>query len=152
MHGCYYIQPLAHHNKIYTVATDFWHQALVHCSIRFSSDSTDIYAHSSILPKHTSEFLCPVCDKSNSKHCVSLPVSSPQSNHPFDLIHAALLVPLSVESLWRHKYMLTFVEDKTYYSDVNFVHKKSDAPRLIQGSCEEVITQMQRCTRSFRTD
>ena len=28
MHECYQVQPLTRHNKIYTAATDFWHQAL----------------------------------------------------------------------------------------------------------------------------
>ena len=37
--------------------------------------------------------------------------------------------------------MLTCVEDKTPYSDVNFLHKKSDAPRLIKAFCEKVNTQ-----------
>ena len=48
--------------------------------------------------------------------------------------------------------MLSFVEDKTCYSEVNLLHKESDAPRLIQAFCEKVNTQMQRYPRSFRTD
>ena len=48
--------------------------------------------------------------------------------------------------------MLTFVEDKTRYSEVNFLLKKSDAPCLIKAFCEKVNTQMQRYPRSFRTD
>ena len=35
MHGWYQVLPLACHNKIYTAATDFWHQALGHSSTRF---------------------------------------------------------------------------------------------------------------------
>ena len=35
---------------------------------------------------------------------------------------------------------------------VNFLHKKSDAPRLIKAFCEKVKTQTQRYPRSFRTD
>ena len=30
MHGCYQVLPLVRNNKIYTAATDFWHQALGH--------------------------------------------------------------------------------------------------------------------------
>ena len=99
IHACYQVLPLARHNKIYTAATDFWHQALGHSSTRFWSTATDIYADGSILPKRPSEFSCPACAKYNSKHSVPLPVSNPQSKNPFDLIHSDLLVPLSVESL-----------------------------------------------------
>ena len=35
MHGCYQVLPLACSNKIYTVATDFWHEGLGHSLIRF---------------------------------------------------------------------------------------------------------------------
>ena len=98
MHGCYQVQPLARHNKIYTAATDFWHQALQHSSTRFWSTATDIYADGSILPKRPSEFFCPACAKYNSKHSVPTPGSNPQSKNPFDLIHTDLLGPLSVES------------------------------------------------------
>ena len=48
--------------------------------------------------------------------------------------------------------MLTFVEYKTRYSEVNFLHKKSDASRLIKAFFEKVNTQTQRYPRSFRTD
>ena len=99
MHGCYQVLPLACHNKIYTAATDFWHQASVHSSTRFWSTATDIYADGSILPKRPSEFFCPACAKYNSKHSIPPPVSNLQSKNPFDLIHSDLLVPLSVESL-----------------------------------------------------
>ena len=48
--------------------------------------------------------------------------------------------------------MLTFVEDKTRHSEVNFLHKESDAPRLIKALCEKVNTQIQRYPRSVHTD
>ena len=35
---------------------------------------------------------------------------------------------------------------------MNFLHKKSDAPRLIKAFCEKVNTRTQRYSRSFRTD
>ena len=144
MHECYQVLPLARHNKIYTAATDFWDQALGHSSTRFCSTATDIYTDGSILRKRTSEFFCPVCAKYNSKHSVPPPVSNQQSKNPFDLIHSDLLVPLSVECLGRRTYILTFVEEKTRYSEVNFLHKKSDAPRLIKAFCQKVNTQTQR--------
>ena len=151
MHGCYQVLPLARHNKIYTAASDFWHQALGHSSIRFCCTATDIYADGSILVEHTSEFFRPACAKLNSKHAVPSPVSNPQSQNPFDLCHSDLLGPLSVECLRRRKYMLTFVEVTTCYSEVNSLHKKSDAPRLIKAFCEKLNTQTRRYPRSFRT-
>ena len=66
-------------------------------------------------------------------------------------MHSHLLVLLSVESRGHHKYMLTFVEDKTGYLEVNFLHMKSDAARLIKALCDKVNTQTQRYTRAFRT-
>ena len=44
MHGCYQVLHLARYNKIYIVATDFWHQAVGHSSTRVCSTATDIYA------------------------------------------------------------------------------------------------------------
>ena len=105
-----------------------------------------------MLPKRTSEFFCPACAKYKRKHFVSPPLSNVQSKNPFDLIHSDLLVPLRVEFLGLRNYMLTFVEDKTRSSDVNFLHKKSDALRLITAFCEKVSTQTQRYQGSFRTD
>ena len=48
--------------------------------------------------------------------------------------------------------MLTFVEDKTRYSEVNFLQQKSDAPPLIKVFCEKVNNPTQTYARSFRTD
>ena len=48
--------------------------------------------------------------------------------------------------------MLTFANDKTRYSEVNFLHKKSHAPRLMKAFCEKVKTQTQRYPGFFRTD
>ena len=131
MHGCYHGLPLARHDKIYTAATGFWHQAFGHSSTSFCSTATNIYADGSILRQHTSEFFRPACAKYNSKYSVPLPVLHPHSKNPCDLIHSELLVPTSVESLGRRKYILTFVEVKPRYSHVNFLYKKSNAPRLI---------------------
>ena len=144
MHGFYQVLPLARHNKIYTAAADFWHQALGHSSTRFWRTATDIYADGSILPKRPSEFFCPACAKYKSKHSVPTPVLNAQSKNPFDLRHSDLLGPLSIESLGRCKYMLTFVKDETRYSEVNFQHQKSDASRLIKAFCEKVNNQTQR--------
>ena len=138
MHACYQVLPLARQNMIYTAATYFWQQALVHSSARFCSTATDIYADGSILHKRTSNFFCPGCAKHNSKHSVPLPVWNLQSKNRFDLIHSDLLVPVSVESLCGRKYVLTFVEHKTRYSEVNFLYKESDAARLIQAFCKKV--------------
>ena len=51
MHGCYQVLPLARHNEIYTAATNFWHQALMHFTTRFLSTATDIHADDSMLRK-----------------------------------------------------------------------------------------------------
>ena len=135
MHACYQVLPLARHNKIHTATTDFWHQELGHCATRFCSTATDIYADGSILTKHPSEFFYPACATYNCKDSVPTLVLNPQSKNLFDVIHSDLLEPLSVESLERREYMLTFVEDKTRYSEVNFLHKKSDVPPLIKAFC-----------------
>ena len=84
MHECYQVLPLARQNEIYTAATDFWHRALGHSSTRFCSPATDIYADGSIAPNRSSEFFCPACAKYNSKHCVPVAVSNPQSKNTFD--------------------------------------------------------------------
>ena len=114
--------------------------------------ATDINADGSILPKRTSAFFCHACAKYNSKHGVPTPVANAQSKNPLDEIHSDLLVPPSVESLGRRKYMQTFVEDKTHYSNLNFLHQKSDPRRMIKVFSKKVNTQRQRCPRSVRTD
>ena len=138
MHACYHVLPLARNDKIYSTATDFGHQGLVHSSTRFCCTATDIYADDSMLPKRPSEFLCPAYPKYNSKHFVPAPVSNQQSKNHFDLINSDLLRPLSVESLVRREYMQTFVEDNTCYFKVNFLHTNSDAARLIKVFSEKV--------------
>ena len=152
MHGCYQVLPLARHNKIYAAATDVCHQALVHSLKCFCSTPTDIYADGSFLPKRTSEYFCAACAKYHSKHAGPLPVSNAQSKNPFDLINGDLLVPLTVEYLGCRKYMQTFVVDKTRHSQLNFLHAKSYAPRLIKTFRENVNTQMETYPRCDRTD
>ena len=152
MHSCYRVLPLACNNKIYTGATDFWHQGLGHSSIRFCSTATDIDTDGSILPKCTSQCFCSACAKYNGKHSVFTPVSNAQWKNPLDLIHSEFLGPLTVEFLGRRKYMLTLVENKTRYFAVNFLHKTSDAPRPITGFCAKVNTETQGYPRSLRSD
>ena len=152
MHRCYQVLPLTYPDKICTTPTDFWHQALGHSSTGFCNNATNIYADNSIIPKCSSEFFCPACDKYNSKHAVPLPVSSSQSKNPFDLIPWDLLVPLRVESLRCRKYMLRFGEDKTRYSEINFLYKNPHATRLIRAFCKKVNAQTQKYRRSFPTD
>ena len=48
--------------------------------------------------------------------------------------------------------MLTFVEHKPRYSEVNFLHKRSDAPLFIKAFREKVNTKTQRYGQAFRTD
>ena len=48
MHVCYQVLRFARHNKIYTAATDFCHQASAHSSTPFCRTATDIYADGSI--------------------------------------------------------------------------------------------------------
>ena len=111
-----------------------------------------IYPDSSILHKRSS--LCFFLESAeyNSKHSVPLPVSNPETMNSSDRTHSDLLVPLSGEYQEHRKYMVTFVEDNTRDSEVNFLHKNSDAPRLIEALCDQVDTEMQRYPRSFHTD
>ena len=71
---------------------------------------------------------------------------------PFDLVHSDLMGPFKVESLEKRKYMLTFIENTTRYTEVNFLYKKSDTRLLIKAFCEKVKTSTERYPRSFRTD
>ena len=138
MHGCYQVLHLVHHYNIYAIATDFGHPPLGDESTRCCSPATNIYANRSISPKRTSEFFCPAGAKYNSTHSVSLPGSNLQSKNLLELIYSHFRRFLSIASLWRHKYMLTFVEDKRRYSDIYYLHKKSDAAGLIKALYENV--------------
>ena len=138
---CLRVLPLARHDTTRTAATDFSQHALVHSSICFCSTATDIYTDGSMISKRPTEFFCPACAKYNSKHAVTAPVSNPQYKNPFYLIHSDLLVPLVVEFLGSHKYMLSLVEDQTPYSEVNVLHIKPDAPCLIKVFWQKVDTQ-----------
>ena len=79
MHECYQVLRLARNNKIHTVATDFWHQGLVHSSTHFLCTATHIYRDDSISPKHPSDFLYSPSNKYNCKHTVHTSGSNPQS-------------------------------------------------------------------------
>lgn len=136
-HGCYQGLPLTGPYQIYNTARDVSQQALGHLSTGLWSTATDIYPDISILPKRTRQFVCPACAKYTSKHAVPEPISNLQSNNTVDLIHADLLAALSFESLGHCKYILTFVEYKPRYTQVNFLHNKSDAPRLMKAFCQK---------------
>ena len=151
-HGSHQVHPIVRHGKTYIAATDFWHQGLGHTSTRFWSDAKELYDDGSILPKRPSHYWCPTCAKYNLKQVVPSCAKNPKATKPFDLVHSYLIGPFKVESLGRHKYILTLVENATRYSVVNFLLKKSDGLRFIKAFCEKVKTQTERYPRAFRTD
>ena len=150
--GSYQVHPIVRHGKIYIAATDFWHLALGHTSTYFRFDAKELYEDGSILPKRPSHYWCPTFSKYNSKQVVSTSAENPKATKPFDLVHSDLMGPFKVESLGRRKYVLTFVGNATRYSEVNFLHKKSDTSRFIKAFCEKVKTQTERYPRAFRTN
>jgi len=151
-HVSYQVYPIVRQGTIYMAATEFWHQALGHSSPRFWSDAKDIYADGSILPKRPAHYFCSSFAKYNSKQIVPSSVEYPKVTKPFDLVHTDLIGPFKVESMGKRKYMQTFVEHITRYSEVYFLHKNSHSTRNIKEFCKKVKLQTDRYPRSFRTD
>jgi len=151
-YSSYQVYFIVKYGKIYSVSIEYWHKALGHTSTRFWNTATDIYADGSLLPKCPTSYFCPTCAKYNSWQSIPTTSENTKTLVPLDIVHSDLMGPFKVESLEKRKYMLTFIENTTRYTEVNFLYKKSDTRLLIKAFCEKVKTSTERYPRSFRTD
>jgi hypothetical protein len=135
----------------YISSVQFWHEVLGHSSPQQWIHAQKIYNDGNFLPKRPSNFHCSTCALFNSKHQTPS-AKSTRSKKVYDKIHTDLAGPFSVQSLGKHVYYMTLIDDHSRYTEIVFLKKKSDATSQLCRFCERVYTQTERYPRSVRSD
>ena len=141
-------------NKLHTVnhftISNFplWHYRLGHPSYERLTFLHKLYPFITCL-NNTSP--CDSCHFAKQKR-LPFPTSTSESLHAFDLVHMDIWGPLSVASMFGHRYFLTIVDDKSRYTWLYFLKAKSEVPTLIQNFVTMVKTQFGHVIKCIRSD
>jgi len=141
------IQQESEHARLSTFAE--WHSALGHVSP--ASIHPDCYTDGYLLPIAPTNFECHQCALSKSTKKVPPPAPS-HAKKPLDMFHSDLSGKFSIQSFGKSQYYITFIDDKTRYTWVRFLHTKDDAITAIQAFIKERETQDSARVLRFRTD
>ena len=128
-----------------------WHQALGHPSV--STETSNLYTDSHLLPKPPKNFHCHPCSLSKSTH--HKPTESTGYNKAtkcFELIHTDLSGKFSVPSIGKRNYYITFIDDYTRYSAIVFLTHKSDTTAAIKAFVRQIEKQYETKVKRFRHD
>jgi hypothetical protein len=122
-----------------------WHQALGHPKIIKDcyKDTNPISA-----PKH---FECDTCNKYKSTHTVPKAIEI-STNSAFDKVHSDLSGRMSISTLGKNEYYMTFVDDYTRYCWLYLLKSKDGAFTAIQHFWEHVQTQFGKRIKRFHSD
>lgn len=112
-----------------------------------------------------SSFNCPACMMAKSTHHVPKPTHhTSQNRHPatesttphnrrrLDLIYSDLCGPFPIPSLGGSIYYISFIDDVTRVTWVQFLKRKSDASTIIKNFTLEMETQYDAHIKAFQTD
>ena len=94
---------------------------------------------------------CEICHFSKQRK-LSFPVSLSISKNYFDLVHIDIWGPMSVISVYGHRYFLTVIDNKSRYTWVFPMKNKSEARTLIENFCIFVETQFSTKIKCIRSD
>ncbi|GFR45348.1 hypothetical protein Agub_g6717, partial [Astrephomene gubernaculifera] len=83
---------------------------------------------------------------------VSFQSSSSTTSRPLELIHMDVCGPFPVESLNGNSYMVTFLDDYSGYSHLEFVRFKSDVPDVVKKVLVMFERQLDLNVKAVRTD
>ncbi|KAI0999528.1 hypothetical protein K3495_g8668 [Podosphaera aphanis] len=137
------------HNAFMTY--EFWHQALYHAAPASIAKTGKLIQDSKIFPDCPYDFHCETCALAKSHHSTPKPSSS-RARERGEYIHSDLCGPHPIPSLSNSLYYISFVDDATRYSNVQFLKRKSDAVSAIVGFITELETQYGCRTKTFRSD
>ena len=131
--------PFAATSSSSTSTFDHWHTALGHAAP--TSMRQTLYSDGHLIPKLSSStsFHCEACALSKSKHRVPAP-SHRRAERPLELIHSDLSGRFSQPSLGGSQYYISFTDDFTRFTWIEFLKNKSDAVRKII----DLITMLER--------
>lgn len=94
---------------------------------------------------------CAVCHKAK-QNCEPFPLSSHKSIALFDLVHADVWGPFSVESYDGSKYFVTLVDDFSRATWLFLMRSKTKVRELIEHFCALIKTQFKSSMKVFRSD
>jgi hypothetical protein len=86
------------------------------------------------------------------QHRLPFPVSTTESQCPFDLIHVDIWGPFSIKSINGSQFFLTIVDDFSRYTWIHLMHNKSQTRSIVQSFFKMVATQFNRKIKSLRSD
>nr|KYP43110.1 Retrovirus-related Pol polyprotein from transposon TNT 1-94 [Cajanus cajan] len=141
---------VVHHctSHFFTYQSDLWHLRLGHLShdklSALKGSYPEIQCNKISLP-------CEICHLAKHKR-LPFPDSLTKSENVFDLIHVDIWGPLSVASIFGHKYFLTIVDDKSRFTWIFFMKNKFETKLLLQNFVSFVQTQFQQNIKTIRTD
>lgn len=115
-----------------------WHKRLGHLNKDYLTKTSK---QTSIGP--VSDFSCEVCLKNKSTRNISR--STPiKATRPLEKIHSDIAGPITPISLGGNKYVITFTDDYSRYSWVNFMNEKSECLNMFQIFKKAVETEFSR--------
>ncbi|KAI0994735.1 hypothetical protein K3495_g13446 [Podosphaera aphanis] len=138
-------------NEFACMTYNFWHKALCHSAPSSIAVTEKLIQNQDLIPKSPKEFYCEACSLSKSLHHVPTSSSS-QASEKGEYIHSDLCGPFPVPTFGNSLYYISFIDDLTRYSTVQFLKNKSDAAQATIDFISFIETQYSCRTKSFRTD
>ena len=135
-------------NSVAASNIDVWHCRLGHLSASKLSILNKMYQY---IPHSLANTPCTVCPVAKQKKN-SFPVSNTVSTHAFHLIHMDIWGPLSITSVYGHKYFLTIVDDYSRHTWIFLLKQKSEVKNLIVSFVALVETQFKSKIQKLRSD
>ncbi|KAI1001170.1 hypothetical protein K3495_g7031 [Podosphaera aphanis] len=116
------------HNAFMTY--EFWHQALCHAAPASIVKTGKLIQESNLIPDCPQDFHCEACSLAKSHH--NKPQASlSRAQERGEYLHPDLCGPFPIPSIGNTLYYISFVDDATRYTNVQFLKHKSDATPTI---------------------
>ena len=154
-HGLYVLEgpgisplPSASINSAATSNIDVWHCRLGHLSSSKLSVLNKMYTY---IPHSLIDTPCSICPVAKQKKN-SFPISNTVSTCAFQLVHMDIWGPISVTSIYGHKYFLTLVDDYSKHTWLFLLKQKSEVKNLIVSFIALVETQFNSKIQKLRSD
>ncbi|KAJ9566733.1 hypothetical protein OSB04_002699 [Centaurea solstitialis] len=106
------------------------------------------------LPKLTfdRDSLCPACQMGKMKRSSHKSKIESSCQSPLEMIHMDLCGPIRIQSISGKKYILVMVDEYSWYTWLEFLRMKSEAPELIIKFIKRIQVLLQLPVRKIRSD
>lgn len=125
--------------------------ALGHPGLITVKNPSKLYDLHSTLPSPPTNFHCPTCELSKSKHIIPKE-SHDNTTKPFEIVHSDLSGKFSIPSLGGKYYYISFIDDHTRFSWVKFLKTKDEASQQITNFLNFINKQYDVKIKRWRTD